>query len=172
MIDNALVKNPLSQLAGLLKAVKPDSVARVKRNWWRRKDQPTTDDQANLSAARDYAATIAHIAEHKGTAFAFIPQKRDAAASSGPGLETIGGEVFIIVYCDEHEDDPAKYPAYYVYSVSGQFGSTRGDEKIYWPDKVPSAAQQATYRLTVFDLGHLNSELEFILQELEKYAED
>jgi hypothetical protein len=172
MVDNALVKNPFSQLAGLLKVPRPESAVRTKRNRWWRKDDPRPDAGNSAAAARNFEETTAHIKEHKGSAFAFIAQKRDATATAGPGLETIGGEVFIIVYCDEHEEDPAKYPAYYVYSVSGQFGSTRGDEKIYWPADVPSAAKQATYRLTVFDLGHLSSELEFILQELERSAED
>jgi hypothetical protein len=171
MVDNELVKNPLHHLTGLLKARKSGSAAGAKRKWWRRKDAPPGGGR-HASTARSYDETIAHIREHKGTAFAFLPQKRDPAAAAGPGLEVVGGEVFIIVYCDEHEDDPAKYPAYYVYSVSGLFSSTRGDEKIYWPANVPSAAKQATYRLTLFELGHLSSEMEFILEELEKYAED
>jgi hypothetical protein len=101
-----------------------------------------------------------------------MPTRRDSRATSGPGHETVGGHVFIIAYCDEHDDDPVRFPAYYVYHTGGLFGSTRGDEKIYAPDKVPAAAKSATYRMTVFDLSRLSSELEFILQELEKYAEE
>jgi hypothetical protein len=172
MEDNALVKNPLHHLAGLLKSPKSASAGGPKRKWWRRKDAARPGFEKNAPAARNYAQTIAHITAHKGTAFAFIPQKRDPHATTGPGLEVVGGDVFIIVYCDEHEEDPAKYPAFYVYHVGGMFTSTRGEEKIYWPANVPAEAQQATYRLTIFDLGLLSSEMEFILQELEKYAED
>jgi len=172
MEDNALMKNPLLHLAGLLKTPATPSGGSPKRKWWRRKDSARPGAEKAASTARSYAETIARIKDHKGTAFAFIPQKRYPQAASGPGLEVVGGDVFIIVYCDEHEDEPLKFPPYYVYHVSGQFGPTGGLQKTYGPDDVPAAAQQATYRSTIFDLGHLSSEMEFILQELERYAEE
>ena len=127
-------------------------------------------NQRKQEMSRSYEDTIAHIKYHKGTAFAFIPKQRDPLAKSGPGLETVGGDIFIIAYCEEHEDDPAIYPVFYVYHTSGLFNSTRGEQRTYRPAHVPAPAKNASYQMTEFDLGYLNSELEFVLQELRKHA--
>ncbi len=121
--------------------------------------------------ALSYKDAVAFVLEKKGAAFAFLPKTKEVKVGNGKANETIGGRVYIIVYCHDHESEPNEYPEYHVHFTAGLFNSSEAEEETYFPEDVPLEAQKLTYRSTKFEESILSNEIQIVLRDLEAWAE-
>jgi len=105
---------------------------------------------------------VKYILESKGAAFGFIPNSRNG--------KTIGGQIFVIEYCEDHASDPDEYPEYFVHYTAGLFRSSEGEEESYWPDDAPDEAKGITYQPTKCDVSDLGLEIQLLLDKLNATA--
>lgn len=112
-----------------------------------------------MTTTFNYADAVGYVCREKAAAYAFVPETRSTVV--------VGGDVYVIAYNENHNDDPDEYPEYNVYFTSGLFHSTSGEEETYLPEDVPGAAQELTYTPTSFDISYIDYELQIVLKILE-----
>ena len=107
----------------------------------------------------DFDSAVRYVTEHKGATYAFKPEERAG--------KVVGGEIYILVYCEEYETDPEDYYEYDIYFFGGLFHSSSGEEDTLAPEDLPDEAKQLTYHPTTFNPDCLGYEIQIVLKVLE-----
>lgn len=111
---------------------------------------------------------LAHVGAAKAAAVAaytFLPRHKKGAV--------VGGQLHIVHYAPESEEEPEEYAPVYVEYVAGDFGDSVGEEDGYEPAEAPSEVRGARFRLTEHYAPGITSYLpEYVLLMLSGVSEE
>jgi len=106
----------------------------------------------------NFQQAVNYVMQSKMAAFAFLPKKQEEIIK--------GCELFILTYCDMHEEEPDEYPEYNLQYLGGYYYDSSIEEGSYWPEEIPDEAKSLSYFKTFEKSIDPGNEIQITLKQL------
>lgn len=111
-----------------------------------------------MSESMNFQQAVNYVMQSKMAAFAFLPKKQEEIIK--------GCELFILTYCDMHEEEPDEYPEYNLQYLGGYYYDSSIEEGSYWPEEIPDEAKSLSYFKTFEKSIDPGNEIQITLKQL------
>jgi hypothetical protein len=126
----------------------------------RNKKKSKKKKQPKTTLVLNYNEALQYVKETKGQVYSFSPNKE--------GNKVVGGEIFYIQYCQEHDEDPEEYSMFDIDLIAGDFDDIDGEVDHYSDISVPQDAKKLIYKKTTISESPYEYSLGVALDMLKK----